>query len=154
MVGKRVRDALYVHRSAVTCLTPSLRAKLQQAILIAGERQWNVARLEARAVGLLLYPYFDEVPFPALTASTRVDLVTKRLTSRSFESSANPLILHRKELLVGDDYPQVQVWSALTMALEARGLFREPHRIGRRIAWMRRLAEASVRIEGHALCPT
>jgi DNA phosphorothioation-associated putative methyltransferase len=154
VVGKRVRDALYVHRSVVAGLAPELRRNLQQALAIAGDPVWNVARLEPQAVGLLFYPDFEEAAFPALAASTRVELSTGRVTRRSFEQSQNPLILHRKEQLVSDDHPQARVWRDLTSCLEAKGLFRESHRIGRRAAWMKLLADAGVRVEGHTPCQT
>lgn len=153
MVGKRVRDAVYVHNSAVAHLSAGDQSRLQQALLVAGDTLWSVARVERAVVGLLLYPDFKEAAFPTLAASTRVDLTRGSVTRRSFEGSANPLILHRKELLVAPDHPQAHVWAALTASLESRGLFRDPHLIGRRAAWAKRLADAGVRIEGHALCP-
>lgn len=154
MVGKRIRDAVYVHNSAVAHLSAADRSRLEQALVAAADASWNVARLEPGAVGLLLYPDFNEAPFPTLAASTKVDLTNGSVTRRSFEKSANPLILHRKELLVAPDHPQAHTWAALTAALETRGLFRDPHLIGRRAAWDKRLADAGVRIEGHALCQT
>lgn len=153
MVGKRVRDAVYVHRSALDGLTAAQRDRLTRALGIAGDTDWNVARLEPQAVGLLLYPDFERAAFPALAASTRVELSTERVTRRRFDISGNPLILHRKEQLVSQDHPQAPLWRDLTRALEARGLFRDPHLIGRQQAWAQRLADAGVRVEGHVLCP-
>lgn len=154
MVGKRVRDAVYVHRSAVDALTAPQRDSLACALELCGEADWNVARLEPQAVGLLHYPDFERDPFPALAASTRVELSTERVTRRSFDVSGNPLILHRKEQLVAPNHPQAPLWRDLTRALAARGLFRDPQLIGRRQAWAQRLAEAGVRVEGHMLCPS
>lgn len=154
MVGKRVRDALYVHASAAGDLPDVLQARLQEALNTAGEVSWNVARLEPTVVGLLLYRDFETDAFPPLIASTRVELKTGRVTSRSFTDTDNPLILHRKELLVRQGHPHVAAWAALTAELETRGLFRDPHLIGRRKAWLSRLAAAGVRVEGHTLCPT
>jgi hypothetical protein len=110
-----------------------------------------VARLEPGVVGLLFYEAFDTAPFPALRASTRVDLATGQATLRRFDGP-NPLILHRKEQLVAPDHPCAAIWRALTMELERRGCFRDPHLIGRRHAWETRLSDAGVRIEGHNLC--
>jgi hypothetical protein len=112
-----------------------------------------VVRLEPTVVALLLYEPFDSVPFPALLASTRVDLEAGAAASRNFEGAANPLILHRKEQLVAPSDPRVPAWAALTAGLEARGLFRDLHLIGRRKVWDQRLADAGVRVEGHTLCP-
>lgn len=151
--GKRVRGAVYVHASAVPQLPPEGRSKLERALAVAKDAPWNVVRLEADAVGLLLYQDFEHDPFPALLASARIALPSLAIQRRDFSGAANPLILHRKELLVAADHPQAQAWAALTADLQARGLFREPHLIGRRRAWQERLAKAGVRVEGHVLCP-
>ncbi|RWI63457.1 hypothetical protein [Mesorhizobium sp.] len=153
MVGKRVRDALYVHRTAVDGLKPELRELLEAASQLVGDRPWNVARIEQQAVGLLLYEAFDAAAFPALIASTRIDLASGAVSSRNFKGSANPLILHRKEQLVSAEHPEAALWAELTAKLEALGCFRDPHLIGRRKAWEARLEAAGVRVEGHALCP-
>ena len=153
MVGKRVRDALYVHASALDQITEPLKARLGEALQRAGGVPWNVARIERHVVGFLLYADFEDDPFPTLVASKRVDIATARLSSRDFAGAANPLILHRKELLVGPEHPHASAWARLTRALEERGLFKDPHLIGRRRAWYERLAAAGVRVEGHVLCP-
>ena len=151
-IGKRVRDALYVHRSVIAHLDPVRAARLQAALAIAGETDWNVVRLESQAVGLLRYRDFDLAAFPELVASIRVDLGTGQTTVRNFACSDNPLILHRKEQLVGPDHVDATYWASLTAQLEARGLFRQPHLIGRKNAWNQRLVAAGVRVEGHSLC--
>lgn len=154
MVGKRVRGAIYVHAGAVGELPDGLRTRLSVALDLAGRVSWNVARIEPSIVGLLLYSDFEADPFPALLASTRVELDPPLVMSRNFANAANPLILHRKELLMPKHHPDSSAWAVLTADLESRGLFRDPHLIGRRKAWMSRLAAAGVRVEGHTLCPT
>lgn len=151
-VGKRVRDALYLHHSALAHLDPEREGRLHAALAIAGEVDWNVVRLEPLAVGLLRYKDFDQTAFPELQASTRVDLSTSQITVRNFANSDNPLILHRKEQLVGPNYPHAAEWGSLTAELETRGLFRDPHLIGRKAAWSQRLMAAGIRVEGHSLC--
>jgi len=153
MGGKRVREAVYVHASATRALPSAMRDRLDAALQRAGSIDWNVARIEPAAVGLLLYADFEADPFPALLSSTRVDLTTGRLSSRNFAGAENPLILHRKELMVGPKHPEAARWASLTQDLEARGLFKDPHLIGRRRTWEERLAAAGVRVEAHALCP-
>jgi DNA phosphorothioation-associated putative methyltransferase len=154
MVGKRVREALYVHASAASELPEPQKARLDAALRHAGPATWNVARIEREVVALLLYADFEHDPFPALAASTRIDLISGRTSLRVFASTENPLILHRKELLVGPAHPQAAAWAVLTKALEDRGLFKDAHLIGRRKAWSERLAAAGVRVEAHVLCPT
>lgn len=152
-MGKRVRGALYIHRDAVSELSPSHREQLQRAIQLAPACGWNVARFEPKVVALLLYADFDEDPFPALVASKRVDLATGAVSTRNFGGSSNPLILHRKELLLPAGHWRGAKWTTLTADLQALGLFRDLHLSGRRQPWMRRLAEAGVRVEAHVLCP-
>lgn len=152
MVGKRVRDALYVHRRAIPYLGPRQQEQIAAAASLC-QRPWNVARLEPSVVGLLLYEDFETEAFPALLAATRVDLATSAVSHRNFANSANPLILHRKEQLFGPDAPNVGRWAVLTAELDALGCFKDPHLIGRRHAWTERLAAAGVRVEDHRLCP-
>jgi len=153
MVGKRIRGALYVHRSAVPLLDALDQQRVEQASELAAPWEWNVARLEPALIGLLTYEAFYEDPFPALRAAIRVDLTSATVQRRSFEASANPLILHRKELLVDTSEPAIADWRQLTADLEARDLFRENHLIGRRLQWAGRLFAAGVRLQGHRLCP-
>lgn len=155
MVGKKVRGALYVHRQAIGLLSDVDGARLSKALSIAGAEaiEWNVARIEPQVVGLLDYADFREDPFPALRGSTRVDLSTGAIAQRSFAIADNPLILHRKELLMDPLDPAIAEWTALTTHLESRDLFRDNHLIGRRRPWAERLANAGVRLDGHRLCP-
>lgn len=141
MVGKRVRGALYVHREAIGRLPAAAAAALTRAEDLATEDAWTVARLEPGVVGLLRYEDFDQSAFPALLAATRVDLKSGKLSRTSYQGSDNPLILHRKELLVDPADVRVQRWTATTRLLEDRGAFRDNHRIGRAKAWTDRLAQ-------------
>jgi hypothetical protein len=151
MVGKRVRGALYIHRSAAHLLSNTDQKRIQRAA-DHSQTEWNVARMEAQHLGLLSYADFFACPFPPLRQSVRVDLSSGAVVQRSYVESQNPLILHRKEQLLVANDPHTEEWTALTAALEAQGLFRDSHLIGRRIAWDRRLAAAGVRVEGHVLC--
>lgn len=141
MVGKRVRGALYIHREAIGHLPFSSAAILSDAVALAAGVTWNVARLEADVVGLMLYEDFGRSAFPALLEATRIDLKTGKISRTSYRSSVNPLILHRKELLVDPADARVERWTATTRSLVERGAFRENHRIGRAMEWSKRLAE-------------
>lgn len=155
MPGKKVRGALYIHRQAIGLLSDADGARLARACSIAGAERidWNVARIEAEVVALLDYADFREDPFPALRGSARIDLVTGAIVQRAFAVTDNPLILHRKELLIDPLDPAIAEWTALTADLESRDLFRDNHLIGRRRPWAERLASAGVRLDGHRLCP-
>ncbi len=153
-VGKRVHGAWYLHRDALEVLEPPDRARLDQAVSLAGDIQWNVVRLDTartHRVTLLDYEPFQEVAFPALLESVTVDLDVGRVTRRRFRTSGNPPILHRKELLLPLDHPDRPRFEALTRALEARGLFENPRAIGHRRSWAARLEAAGVVVDDHAL---
>jgi hypothetical protein len=48
---------------------------------------------------------FENDPFPTLNGSWTVDPQNGAVSFRSYSSSLNPPILHRKELLVTADHP-------------------------------------------------
>lgn len=153
MVGKRVRGALYVHRSACADLSAHYQDQLSQAAQRLPQLGWTVARLAPDHTGLMVYEDFGEVVFPALLEAWRIDLTDGRVIGRSYRETANPLIIHRKELLVTDAVADRALWAELTRQLVERGLFSDPHLIGRRRAWEARLAKARIRLDGHRLCP-
>jgi len=82
-----------------------------------------------------------------------VDLDTGSVGYRSYADSLNPPILHRKELLLPEDDPQREDYSALTAACESIGLFDDPRRIGYRRQWDQLVRERGYRVIGHALEP-
>lgn len=153
MVGKRVRDALYIHRSATAGLSASHQDQLARAAVRLPDLPWTVARLARDHTGLMVYEDFSQAAFPALLEAWRVNLETGHVKGQSYRESANPLILHRKELLVNDTMAGRPIWAELTRQLVERGLFVDPHLIGRRQGWEARLAKAGLRLNGHRLCP-
>lgn len=144
-IGKRVRGSIYVHASAVSLLSESSRLLVEKAARLAAPFAWNVARIDAEiTIGLLRYDAFEVAPFPCLAAAARVNVETGRVTSTDYSRSENPLVIHRKELLVGDDHPMRSGWADVTKRLEEAGLFAHPERIGRRSTWLERLASAGL----------
>lgn len=148
-IGKRVRGVLYVHMHALGALDEPQRRAARQAAELAADHAWNVVRLgPGPVVALLHYPCFDREAFPRLAGSARVDLSTGRVSRTDHATSENPLILHRKELLLEPTDPRRAGWAATTERLEGLGLFRDPTRIGRRRAWNEMLAAAGLDSEG------
>jgi hypothetical protein len=154
-VGKRVGRALYVHRDAIAEIPERARLALNNALAIAGEFEWNVARVEPRTeprrVAFLDYNDFDNEHFPALRRSLLVDLAKQDSKLRDFTSSDNPPILHRKELLLRTTDPRRKRFAALTSALDARGLFAASHKIGLRKPWQQRLEKAGIILRDHRI---
>jgi hypothetical protein len=85
------------------------------------------------------YENFFNNPFPTLQRSCVVDVVSGRVKQRYYDVSKNPPILHRKELLLPSDHPEVPRFAALTQQLETLGLFRDSRRIGFAQQWQKRL---------------
>jgi DNA phosphorothioation-associated putative methyltransferase len=150
-LGKRVRDALYVHREAVAEISASDRRAVKKAVAIAGDFQWNVARIEPSKVALLEYGDFEKEHFPALRRSMLVDLENRDCKLRDFSASENPPILHRKELLLPASHPRRSEYAALTAALDKLELFVDSHKIGLRKAWQQRLDDAGIVIRDHRI---
>ncbi len=127
---------------------------IDRAICIACVRPtaFNVVKFVGdppKCVSLLAYEEFDANPFPALLESWTIDFRAERSTHRSYRSSRNPPILHRKELLLAPDDPRREVFAQLTEELECLGLFDKANIIGFRKQWEKRLAKAGVVIRDH-----
>src|SRR5262249_55886788 len=88
--------------------------------------EFNVIKFdeEARKISLLLYENFFDNPFPTLQRSYVVDVVSGRVKQLHFDVSKNPPILHRKELLLPSDHPDVPRFAALTQHLKSLGFFK------------------------------
>lgn len=155
-VGKLTPNALYIHRSALPLLSPTLRVLEGCARLLTGELpSANVIKLHRtrKAVSYLAYPTFDQEAHPPLTRATRVDLVALDSTTLDYSSHESPPILHRKDLLVPTDYPLFARFSRLTQAEVAAQLFTPASDIGHRRGWSERLRARGLSIHGHSLKP-
>jgi DNA phosphorothioation-associated putative methyltransferase len=146
-IGKQVRHKIYIHTSAFTFLTKAQQKAISRAQTVAGlnsDTDYNVARFcqHGNTVSLLDYQDFFSAPFPVLVRSTLVNLDTGLLRSRSYKEVRNPPILHRKELLLPPNHPQIEEYRYLTECLEAAGLFDETSRIGTKHQWEQRLKDA------------
>jgi DNA phosphorothioation-associated putative methyltransferase len=139
--GKVVATDHYFHISTIGQISDrELASRVSDALSQLNKTDCfpNVVKVNERtqAFSLLDYPDFDTDPFPALAASwvfSRIDTEVPSL--RSYKTSANPPILHRKELLVQKDYPQRQNWVDITNQAELLGLFEDTSTIGFRLNW-------------------
>ncbi|WP_158537304.1 DNA phosphorothioation-associated putative methyltransferase [Humitalea rosea] len=150
-LGKRVGNALYLHASALCVAEPHVRERIEKADAASDHPPWNVAKVQATAVSLLLYESFDDAAFPALLAATRVNLEDGQTSKTDYRSRANPPILHRKETLLQPDDPRRPPFAAITRLAEEHNLFSEPHRIGTRKAWLERVEAAGLVVRGPKL---
>ena len=157
-VGKRLPTALYVHRSALAELAPPLRVYEGCARWLVGDvEDANLIKLatDKPKVSYLAYPSFDSDPHPALAQATFVRIRDLAVDSRSYQESANPPILHRKEQFVAAAYPNREKFARLTDQEERFGLFEgDVATIGNRDGWQERLRERGVELRGHRVVRT
>lgn len=148
MTGKLVRGDLYVHRAAIADLDALRRRRLEHALEGAGDVPWNVVRIGARDVSLLLYEDFDQAAFPTLLQSINIKFDTGDVRRTNYEARVSRPILHRKELLLASDDPRIPQFAALTRSAEEKGLFHNPKAIGSSTAWQKLLDEKNLEVRG------
>ena len=155
-VGKRVGGARYYHTTAIPWSDPKSQKAIEAATQIARLRSdaFNVVKIQGeppKRISLLAYEDFDDNAFPALLDSWTIDLNEPRCAYRTYRTSANPPILHRKELLLAPDDPRHESFAELTKELERRNLFEKANSIGFRRQWEKRLAGAGIVVEQHTV---
>jgi len=138
-IGKRIKNALYIHYCAIDELGEQHKALLDAAERLLPDPSFtpNVLKIVTKPdrVSFLLYEDFETHPFPALLESISINLEKNNWTAKSYRKSNNPPILHRKELLLPDWHPKKEEFGGLTEQLVARGLFKRPHAIGHKKQW-------------------
>ena len=159
-LGKRILDDLYVHTDYLCRISenPSYRPLVQSALAAMTKEDLmlcNVAKinLHQNRLSFLQYINFEQDPFPTLNGSWVFDPSKQEFSIRSYSTSLNPPILHRKELLVGHDHPLREQWQRITNSAEALGLFSSGRPIGFRLNWLRLIAEKGLRIVDDQLLP-
>lgn len=153
-VGKSLPSAHYVHADSIGRLPPILRVMDGVARRLIGDIDEPTIiklHLDRPAVSYLIYPGFDSDPHPALAGGYVVALDRLRCDYRDYSGHANPPILHRKELLLGDDDPRRRRFAALTRQEVRAGLYEQSSSIGTRRAWAGLLEERGLRYQGHRL---
>ena len=144
-IGKTVADEFYVHLSVLDQLDSEARSTIQRAceqLPTSLHDMPNVAKMNLRTgrVSLLSYPTFFDEPFPILASAWICQPGgVPEPTFRTYTSSLNPPVLHRKELLVGASHPRFADWSRLTATAEDLGLFDDTSIIGFHLNWIRLL---------------
>ena len=144
-IGKRLPTATYVHRSLLPELPQRLRSlAIEQIEQNEPSATWNVVKFSTKrsALSLLSYPGFDEEAFPRLRRSLTIDLLEDSASLRDYPQDDRAFILHRKELLVSQEYLLRDEFELITQELESAGLFKDTRSIGRLGEWKARLTSA------------
>lgn len=162
-IGKNVGGFRYVHKKYLGDLDEVDAVKVQEALdILEAEKGlrngfWNVVKFIPGqqfdpGITFLEYREFDRDPHPELIKYYRVD-ASKDVGAREKEFPGTGYILHRKELMVGDDHPNRAAWESLTAQEEAAGLYDKEHRnkIGRLTYWEALLKMKGLGIRGYVL---
>ena len=158
MLGKKVLNNLYWHIDLTTLQPVELQRRLAQAEALSqltADVDYNIVKydLNSPMLSLLWYPDFFTDPFPALETSYRIDLDAERVEKRSYQTSINPPILHRKELFIRANDPRSGPFKALTQIAEELGLFENPIHIGFKQAWEKLIADKGFQLNDHQFVP-
>jgi DNA phosphorothioation-associated putative methyltransferase len=142
--GKKLPDAIYLHRDAF-CALPPLLAKFIGVVATAlkvPESDWNIVKLFKNnfRLSLLHYPDFYTDAYPALRQSVTVDLARLQHRLTRYDEHDNPPILHRKEHFILPDHPDYESFCLITQEGEAVGLYDNPRMIGFKASWQRLIA--------------
>jgi len=152
--GKRLPTALYLHREGLASVASELdrlACRLADRYQIGSEFNVLKFRSDELKVSFLSYPRFFEDPHPALRQAVAVDLVRGKTRHTDYAGNPNPPILHRKEAFLPADHPKRRLFTALTEAEEAAGLYADTTTIGFKPNWEQLLASKGLRYRGHRL---
>lgn len=153
-VGKKLKNSLLVHVSALESLDPLLRLYEGCASRTIGRLEdANIIKFECRKpkISYLVYPDFDTEAHPILHTSMEIDLQSLQVSYRDYEGDDNPPILHQKDALVTPDYPLYEKFAKLSQAETDWGLLDNFSTITRLQGWQQCLEAHCATIVGHQL---
>lgn len=154
--GKKISNTVYFHRNAICSIPNTIQEQLNRTLSKAADySHFNVIKLDLKNnnLSLLKYEHFTTSFFPKLIESASTSLNDKdglTWSDRSYNIE-NPPILHRKELLLPPDHPDIPKFAALTKQLEDAGLFKDSRKIGYKKQWEERLRNAGYKVIDHKL---
>jgi DNA phosphorothioation-associated putative methyltransferase len=149
-IGKKLPDAVYIHRSGIA----DLPKKLLNLIIAVGKalkidpESWDIVKLSRSkfSLSLLSYPTFFDESYPPLKKSVTVDLSKLSHKVTDYSDYDNPPILHRKETMVAPSHPSYDEFCTVTQEGESAGLYGNTRHIGFKASW-----EAIIRSHGYEL---
>ena len=153
-VGKKLKNSLVIHISALESLAPLLRLYEGCASRTVGRlEEANVIKFSWRIpkISYLFYPDFDTNPHPSLHTSMEIELGDLRVKYGEFANDNNPPILHHKDALVTIDYPLYEKFAKLTKKEIDWSLLDDFKRIYRRQGWLKCLDDHCAILRGHQL---
>jgi DNA phosphorothioation-associated putative methyltransferase len=154
-IGKCTPEALYLHIDALASAIPLIRVYEGCARAYVGSVDGgNIVKMHRRKpqVSYLAYPDFETDAHPALRESLKVRFKGLEIEYRDYRQSANPFVLHRKELFLLQGHPLRSKFARLTKQEEKKGLLSlSPDSIGTRDGWAAVLRQRGLIARGHQL---
>jgi DNA phosphorothioation-associated putative methyltransferase len=151
-VGKKLKNGLAIHLSAIEKLAPLLRLYEGCVSQTLGRLEdANVIKLNFHKpqISYFIYPDFDTVAHPILHTMMNVDLRNLSVSYQDYYLEYNPPILHQKDALVADDYPLYSEFASLTNQERDLGLLDNFYAINKYQGWLQCLAQQNLIIQGH-----
>jgi DNA phosphorothioation-associated putative methyltransferase len=153
-IGKKLKNALVIHISALETLDPLLRVYEGCASCTLGRLEnANLIKLyfHKPKISYLFYHDFDTIAHPLLHTIMDVDIRNLSVSYQEYYLPDNPPVLHQKDLLVADDYPLYHEFAKLTHQEDNLGLFKNLSAISRFQGWLQCLKKHNLIIKGHQL---
>lgn len=142
-IGKKMRDALHIHKSAIDTLTDEEKKLIEEKIKYIGDFNFEVVKitLSKEEVAFVQSPDWNEADEPLVG-----DRITVTKDNEIKKSKGRNLIYHHKWMMVKDDYEGFNVeqskerseyWMNHPIVLELKNNPNEKFnsKIGRRIYW-------------------
>jgi len=150
--GKRVGGFMYIHKSGQKLLSKEYLKTIEKSLpLLSDFSTWNVIKLNIKnpkQLSFLEYESFKYYEFPTLFRSCQVDLQLQKIKVRR-HSANNPPVLHRKELLVHPNHPELEKFQRLTAELENMGAFKNIVKLGTKLRWQEELVRLQITVQNH-----
>ena len=155
--SKKIGFDYYLHISQLDSLPAQSISRILKAKEIAkvSDSDFNVVKCNRKDPRLtfLYYRDFFEEGFPELKEYWTVDYETNKCLYRTYESSINPPILHRKELLLNKTHEHYRIYEKLSKDAEELGLFEKKNQIGFKRFWTALLKSKGYEVSGNSLVP-
>lgn len=159
-IGKKVFDDIYVHANSFSelCISVnnSFAEEISSYLATNNSITFNVVKVNFKKsnFSLLNYSNFETDTFPELLEHwTYTSGVKGEPLYRSYKTSLNPPILHRKELLVDGKHPSIKEWKSITETAESLGLFDNSNAIGFKLNWIKKIESSGYQIENNQFVP-
>ena len=150
-VGQQRPNSLWVHVSALDQLDPLLRLYEGCASRTLGRpEEATVVKFHVQKpqITYLAFPTFDKDPHPALKTSMVISLRDLHVRYRDYDQD-NPPLLHQKDQLITEDYPNYAKFAKLSQQEQKWGLLDDVKAIFDRRGWEQCLAAHRAELRGH-----